>query len=241
MVLSARAQLFRFFLFLLVFSLISGGFAMVAIRSFGGAQSSDTEGKRFTVVLDAGHGGEDGGAVSKSGIFEKDLNLSIAMQIKYLLEAEGVTVIMTRETDILLYDRTVDYHGRKKALDLAARLKIGEETPDCIFVSVHMNAYPQTQYKGLQVWYSQNDPRSRIIAESIQSTVHTELQPENGRAVKAATSSIFLLHRTTRPAVLVECGFLSNPEEAAMLATEAYQARLAGVLTDAILRSMEQI
>ena len=106
---------------------------------------------QLTVVLDAGHGGEDGGARSASGVLEKDINLDIALRLRDLLEANGVAVVLTRSTDVLLYDRDVDYHGRKKALDLAARRKIAEETENCIFVSIHMNAFPQTQYHGLQV------------------------------------------------------------------------------------------
>ena len=123
---------------------------------------------RFTVVLDAGHGGEDGGAVSASGVFEKDLNLSIAKKLEKLLTSCGISVVMTRTEDVLLYDKTVDYHGRKKALDLAARRKITEETENAIFVSIHMNAFPASQYSGLQVWYSPNNSHSKILAQSVQ-------------------------------------------------------------------------
>ena len=231
-----------FLVFLMIFSAIAGIFSCLAQRN-GESKRTDVppeDSAPLTVIIDAGHGGEDGGAVSASGLLEKDLNLDIAMRLRVLLENEGVRVILTRDSDTLLYDRNVDYRGRKKALDLAARRRIAEENPNAIFVSIHMNAYPQTQYHGLQVWYSPNDPRSRALAERIQNTVSAQLQPENDRRIKSATSAIYLLHHITSPAVLVECGFLSNPEEAAALATEEYRERLAFLLCRAILESSGQ-
>jgi len=201
---------------------------------------NDPSPKPFTVVIDAGHGGEDGGAVSGSGLFEKDLNLSIALSLRDLLEANGIRVVMTRTTDVLLYDRDVDYHGRKKALDLAARRKIAEETENAIFVSIHMNAYPLSQYRGLQVWYSQNDPHSMKLAETIQTNARAMLQPENERKIKSATSSIYLLHHLNCPAVLVECGFLSNPEDAAALASPEYRNQLAFLIFLSILEAQNE-
>ncbi len=238
----SRLVLWKFLLFLLLLTLVAGAFSFVAFYGWEPSLASvnDAAFDPFTVVLDAGHGGEDGGAVSESGIAEKDVNLAIAMQLKALLEANGIRVVMTRETDVLLYDRNVDYRGRKKALDLAARRRIGEETENSIFVSIHLNAYPQSQYRGLQVWYSPNNERSRVLAESIQTTVQNTLQPENDRRIKQATSSIYLLHHLTTPAVLVECGFLSNPEEAELLASEEYQHQLALTLFAAILNYASQ-
>ena len=194
-----------------------------------------------TVVIDAGHGGEDGGAVSKTGVVEKDLNLSIAMQLCQLLTANGINVVMTRTDDRLLYDRTIDYKGRKKSLDLAARLQIAEKIENCVFVSIHMNAFPQSKATGLQVWYSANNERSKLLAEEIRSTVVERLQPDNYRAIKKSTSSIYLLHHLSIPAVLVECGFLSNPEEAELLASKDYQAQLAFTLFFAVNEAIRKI
>ena len=159
----------QFLIYLLLFAVVAFALSEVG-RRFGAPVETTQDSpalKDFTVVLDAGHGGEDGGAVSASGIYEKNLNLSIAMLVRDLLEANGVKVVMTRETDILLYDRNVDYVGRKKALDLAARRQIAEQTPNAIFVSIHMNAYPQTQYRGLQVWYSPNNHGSEKLADKL--------------------------------------------------------------------------
>lgn len=191
----------------------------------------------ITVVLDAGHGGEDGGAVGHldgEEIYEKHLNLAVARLVRDLLVADGVSVVMTREQDVLLYDRNVNYEGRKKVLDLAARVAIAESTENAIFVSIHMNAFPQTQYRGLQVYYSPNHARSKTLAEAMQRKVYTHLQPDNDRKIKCAGSEIHLLEQLDCPAVLVECGFLSNAEDCRSLSDEAYQRQLAFLLFCAI-------
>ena len=187
------------------------------------------------VILDAGHGGEDGGAVGVTGLVEKDLNLDLAKRLCALLEAEGVRVIMTRTEDVLLYDRGVDYQGRKKALDLAARQAIGDQNPNALFVSLHANTFSQSIYHGLQIWYSPNHQESAFLAEAMRSEVVSTLQPDNHRQSKAAGSNIFLLDRLQQPAVLVECGFLSNPTECRALEDPAYRQALAQALCQGIL------
>ena len=162
---------------------------------------------------------------------EKEVNLSVAFALRDLCEAAGIPVVMTRTEDKLLYDRNVDFQGRKKVLDLAARRLVAEQTAatydgNCLFVSIHMNAFPQPQYSGMQVWYSTRDSRSAEIAESIQ-TASCALMPENTRQIKAGGSNIYLLDRITTPAVLVECGFLSNPAEAQRLSEDAYRLAVA--------------
>lgn len=232
----------KFLIFLLILSIVASLFCALANR-FGTPSESveiDPSPAPFTVVIDAGHGGEDGGAVSQSGIFEKEVNLAVAKRLQALLEANGVNVVMTRTTDVLLYDRDIDYHGRKKALDLAARRKITEQTQNAILVSIHMNSYPLSQYHGLQVWYSPNHPHSHEIADTIQANAQALLQPDNHRKTKSATSSIYLLHHLECPAVLVECGFLSNPEEAAALASEEYRNQLAFLLFLSIMQAQNR-
>lgn len=221
---------YRVFAFLLALVVACGTLSYVAIRYDSPSASTEAplRSERVrVVVLDAGHGGEDGGAVSKSGIAEKDLNLAVTLLLRDLLVANGISVILTRETDTLLYDKTADYEGRKKALDLEARRKIAEQTPNCVFVSIHMNTYPIDNCTGLQVWYSPNNPLSQELAVNIQSTTKAILQPNNDRRIKASGSSIYLLYHLTVPAVLVECGFLSTPHEAELLATPEYQKKLA--------------
>ena len=186
------------------------------------------------VIIDAGHGGEDGGTVGINGVLEKDINLSIALALDKTLRDMGVTTLLTRDEDILLYDKNSDYKGQKKAQDLAARRRIAEECECAIFVSIHMNSFPEEKYKGLQVYYSENDETSVNLARTIQEQVSKKLQPENTRQCKIG-SDIYLLQRLSCPAVLVECGFLSNSEECMRLSDPIYQNELASVLSESIL------
>ena len=188
-----------------------------------------------TVIIDAGHGGEDGGASSASGLIEKHLNLEISRLICEMLRESGVDVVMTREDDRLLYDRNVDFEGRKKKLDLAARLEVAKTYEESVFVSIHMNSFSDKRYSGLQVWYSQNCPESMVLAQKIQSNARSRLQPSNKRSIKAADSKIFLLDNAISPAVLIECGFLSNPDEASLLGTDAYRRELASVIYESVI------
>ena len=193
------------------------------------------------VVIDPGHGGEDGGTQSDSGVYEKDLNLTVALLLRDILEANGVPVVMTRDEDVLLYDRNGNHQGHKKQMDLASRLSTARHTEDCLFISIHMNSFPQSQYHGLQVWYGKEDPLSAEIAADIQSTVRALLQNDNARRTKAATDSIYLLKQLKSPAVLVECGFLSNPEEAERLSDPVYQQQLALAIASAIMPYVQPI
>lgn len=187
-----------------------------------------TDAPRYsTVIIDAGHGGEDGGTSSASGLVEKDVNLEIAKLIAKELEKQGINVILTRSDDRLLYDPNSDYQGRKKKLDLAARLEIMKNTEDAIFISIHMNAFTDRSCSGLQVWHSKNFPESYELAKIIQNNARLRLDTTNKRVVKAATSAIHLLENATCPAVLIECGFLSNPNEAALFEGAEYRGKVA--------------
>lgn len=190
----------------------------------------------ITVIIDAGHGGEDGGATGDDGTLEKDLNLDIAFKLRDMLQANGVHVIMTRTQDILLYDRSEDYNGKKKVLDLKARLEIVKQNPDALFISIHMNAFPQKKYDGLQVYFPLGDIRSEALATVIQNNIKSTLQPQNLRRPKGAGSNIYLLNKNTNTSVLVECGFLSNDEECARLNTQAYRQQLALILCESIIK-----
>lgn len=192
------------------------------------------------VIIDAGHGGEDGGTIGVNGAYEKDINLSIAKKLDAFLRAAGITTVMTRTEDILLYDRNTNYEGRKKILDLAARLKISEKYENAIFVSIHMNAFPEAKYKGLQVYYSPNDPLSEDLAQRIQAITKEALMRENNRKIKSSDGKIFLLDRTEKTSVLIECGFLSNPEECEKLCDEVYQKELAAVISCAVLEHIKE-
>lgn len=185
------------------------------------------------VILDPGHGGADPGAVSVYGVPEKDLNLKVALALGAFLEEAGVPVAYTRTQDVMLSHPDT---GTKKQGDLMGRVALARQYPDALFVSIHMNTLPQEQYDGLQVFYAKGNVNGRVLAQTLQNTVRELLQPENHREVKEAGSSIFVLDRLEGTAVLVECGFLSNRAEAALLAEESYQNRLGFVLSRGILR-----
>ena len=203
-----------------------------------GASPVFSESTGVCVVLDPGHGGEDGGCSSAEGAVEKDLNLSIAEDIAAILNAAGCPAVLTRTEDKLLYDLygdLADYTGRKKTYDLRNRLRFSEAQNAQYLVSIHMNKFPDPQYNGLQVYYSGAHPESARLAELIQSYAAKYIQPENRRKTKASSKGIYLLERSTAPAVLVECGFLSNPEEAELLSDPEYQKALALTVAAAIL------
>ena len=197
--------------------------------------SADANTALFTrVVIDPGHGGEDGGASSASGLLEKDVNLSVSLYLRDYLEAAGIPVVMTRTEDKLLYDRKINYQGRKKQLDLNARLHTAQAVPDSLFISIHMNSFTESQYKGMQVWYSVYDPHSMEAASAVQSHAIL-LDAGNHRRIKASGSNIFLLDRLDTPGILTECGFLSNPDEAAKLGDDTYQKQLAFIIFTGIM------
>ncbi len=194
----------------------------------------ETEKKQYTVIIDAGHGGEDGGTIGKNGAYEKDINLMLAKKLKERLVSLGITCELTRDTDILLYDKNADYEGKKKKLDLLARKEFAERYENAIFISIHQNSFSKSQYSGLQVYYSTNDPASRILASKIQADIKEKLQPSNNRTIKPS-SSIYLLDELTCPAVLVECGFLSNQAECERLCDESYQNAFCDIMCEAIV------
>ena len=189
-----------------------------------------------TVIIDAGHGGEDGGTIGRNGAYEKDINLEIAKKLKSKLDNLGIPCVLTRSTDILLYDRDADYEGKKKKLDLLARKEFAEKYDDAIFISIHQNSYPKEKYSGFQAYYSPNEPTSKSLAILIENSVRNSIQPSNDRVSKQADSSIYLLDKLYCPAVLLECGFLSNNEECRLLCQESYQNDLCDAIVEGIIK-----
>lgn len=183
--------------------------------------------KKPTVILDAGHGGFDGGAVAADGTVEKDINLKIALMLKHFLNAGGFKVVMTRESDVSTDSVETDKISARKKSDLKNRLKLMKDYPEAIFVSIHLNKFTTSAANGSQVFYSAGREESKTLGEDIQKSVVRLLQPENNRVNKQATSSTYILYNATVPAVLVECGFLSNSAELARLKTEEYQNKMA--------------
>ena len=189
-------------------------------------------GEKITVIIDPGHGGLDGGASTEDGVLEKHLNLAVANKLKALFECAGVEVVMTRHTDIMLASPDSTH---KKRDDLNARLHMADDYENCIFISIHMNKFPVEKYSGMQVYYSGNNEESAVLAQTICEKNAAFLQKDNKRAIKQADSSIYILDNIRVPAVLVECGFLSNNEEAALLQTDGYQNKLASLIFSATM------
>lgn len=177
------------------------------------------------IIIDAGHGGEDPGAVGVDGCYEKDLNLAYALEIGALLEAEGYAVVYTRTEDKLLYREDENIRGIRKISDLKNRCKVAAQYENAIFVSIHMNSYSDPKYSGLQVYYSDKNARSREIASSIQMSVKSGIQTDNNRAIKVG-AGMYVLENVSNPAVLIECGFLTNPEECKKLSEKEYRKQL---------------
>lgn len=196
--------------------------------------------ERKLIVIDPGHGGEDGGTVGVNGVLEKDLNLSLSQALETILEFTGYEVVRTRTEDKLLYNTNEDFRGKKKILDLKGRLEIAQKTDPDLFIGIHMNAFPEQKYSGLSVYYSKNSPESKTAAEMIRSSVKSSLQPNNNREIKAADSSIYILNRITCPAVLIECGFLSNAEECEKLSTYEYRRELSIVFYSSLVSFLEK-
>ncbi len=191
---------------------------------------------RPVVILDAGHGGVDGGAEA-NGITEKNVNLAIACKVQELCKLFGFEVRMTRKEDISIHDEDKSTIRAQKNSDLKNRLKIMTEDAGAVVVSIHLNKFPQSRVKGAQVFYAPRSQRSDVLAQTVQDNFRTLLQPENTRQIKKADSSLFLLYNNTvNPAVLVECGFISNPEEAALLKTEDYQDKVAFAICCSLLQ-----
>ena len=198
----------------------------------GGFLNTSAEDEKITVVIDPGHGGRDGGAVGEDGTLEKELNLAVALKLKAVLESADIRVIMTRETDIELASPDSSH---KKADDLKARLQLARDQQNAIFISIHMNKFPVEKYRGLQVYYSENNPESLTLAQTVQDTVQDSLQNTSDRKVKPAGDSIYLMKNLEIPAILVECGFLSNEAERELLKDEDYQKKLALCFSAALL------
>ncbi len=229
----ARQSLFilsTIIVFILLFYCIASLFTSVGYDTF--LRARDIEGRiaavtgndyePLTIVIDPGHGGEDPGAVA-NGFIEKELNLQVALKLYDMLSVSGFNVVLTRDTDTLLYKPGEE--NRKKYYDLLNRIKIVESYSNSIYVGIHMNKFPIERYKGLQTFYSRNNPLSQPFAQYVQDSTKL-LLTENTRSIKPQ-SNIFVLERAEAPAILIECGFLSNLTEAQRLADNTYQEKLA--------------
>ncbi|MFT9056244.1 MAG: N-acetylmuramoyl-L-alanine amidase [Ethanoligenens sp.] len=191
------------------------------------APASTTVPYEKTVIIDPGHGGPDGGAVGVEGNNEKDINLSISLKLRSFFTAGGYQVIMTRQDDRSIHSSGSDTLREQKVSDIHNRLKIADQHPKALFLSIHQNLFTESKYSGTQVFYSTNNPDAKVLAQFLQTDIHTLLQPQNDRVIKPAGSNLYILYHAHSPAVLVECGFVSNPAENAKLQDDTYQNQMA--------------
>lgn len=205
-----------------------------SIMTAGKAQADNV--RIPTIVLDAGHGGIDGGKIGINGEVEKEINLLIAGRLKNLLEQQGIVAMMTRTDDNGLYEENAT---NKKQQDMKRRCELINQTEAELVVSIHQNSYTEPSVCGPQVFYYENSAAAKEIAAILQSSLNTLLEIERPREIKA-NDSYYILRKTERPAVIVECGFLSNPAEAALLSTEEYQQKVAEAICAGILQWMEE-
>lgn len=225
-----RQHYFTIFTVVLLFSVVL--FA-------GSSQRKPTAGREILlknsgkcVVLDAGHGGMDPGKIGVNGVQEKEINLEIALLVKEYLEAQDVQVVMTRESDGGLYDENA---SNKKVQDMKRRIEIIEQTQPDLTISIHQNSYPEEYVKGAQVFYYTGSAEGEKIAGLLQKSMVERLDPDNHRQMKA-NDSYYLLKKTSTPIAIVECGFLSNWEEAEKLCDESYREKVAWSIHIGILQ-----
>ena len=190
------------------------------------------------IIIDAGHGGEDSGAIGTNGVLEKDLNLEFALQIGAMLEEKGYIIVYTRTDDRLLYTDEENIKGIRKISDLKNRVKVAERYPNSLYVSIHMNSFGDSKYSGLQVYHSDKE-ESNLLANTIQNRVKNDVQPENNRVVKKG-KDMYILENIENTAVLIECGFLTNKNECEKLSEKEYQKQLCFAIVCGIIEYMEK-
>ena len=187
-----------------------------------------------TIVIDAGHGKPDEGAESSKGTTEAETNLKIALKLQNLLEQSGSSVILTRSDENAIYDIDAKTLKQKKISDIRNRVKIGNESSADIFVSIHLNKIPQQQYDGWQTFYKDGNEQGKKLAEKIQNNLNDAIQKENKRVAKTI-DNVYIIKHVEIPTTIVECGFLSNPEEEKLLLEDEYQNKLAWGIYNGII------
>ena len=222
-----RIELTMACLLLVCFYLLSRQAAVISVnQTERGAQKAAGP----LILVDAGHGGSDPGMIGVSGLEEKGINLSISLLLRDALEKSGYSVIMTREEDKGLYDSSA---ANKKAQDMQRRIAMIREYAPVLSVSIHQNSYQDEGVHGPQVFYYESSVEGKKLAEAVQSSLNNQLEVDRPREVKGNTS-YYLLKRSSGTLVIVECGFLTNPEEAQKLQTKEYQEKVAAAVSEGI-------
>ncbi|MTI48297.1 N-acetylmuramoyl-L-alanine amidase CwlD [Sporosalibacterium faouarense] len=226
----------------LIISIIIVGLLSISLLLFKGNKDEVTTTMSIAnkvIVIDPGHGGVDPGAISNSGVKEKNINLLIAKKLKRLLEQSGTIVILTREEDVGLYTEKSTTYRQKKNEDLRNRRIMANEINPDIFITIHLNSFPQSRYYGAQTFFQQGSEEGKKLAVLIQEELKNVLDEDNGR-VPQSRDTIYLLREVKALAVLIECGFLSNPEESSLLNNPVYQEKIAWSIYTGIIRYLNE-
>ena len=197
-----------------------------------------TDAKTPVLVIDPGHGGADGGAVSLSGTYESEINLEITLKMAALCQLCGIDFILTRESEDISYPESSKSIASKKKYDQKQRVELINATANAVLISVHQNCYPHSSPHGPQSFYSVN-ATSDCLAELAQNCMNLSLCPENRRIAMPVNKSVFLFKNVTCPAALIECGFISNPEESKLLDTDSYRLKIAAALICSYLQYLD--
>jgi N-acetylmuramoyl-L-alanine amidase len=196
--------------------------------------SAELKAETPVIVLDAGHGGIDGGCTSADGIPEKGINLNILLTLRDMLCINGYEVEVTRDTDISIHNKGIEGIANQKSSDMDNRLAIFNKYSNAICISIHQNQFTDPKYSGAQMFYSDSNSENEDLARILQKSFVNNLQPDNTREIKQCGKELFLCYYSENPTVMAECGFLSNPDEAALLNTEEYQNQIAFTLFQGI-------
>lgn len=216
----------------LIVALLAAAAVFVKIFvSNGGLKPVISQNSRSTLVLDAGHGGIDGGAISDSGLKESDINLQIALKTEALVRFLGIDTVMTRETDT---DNS-DNKAYSEHDNLVQRVKLANSTENAVLISIHQNKFPSAVVSGAEVMYSENDD-SKALGLITQDNLVTLLDSSNRRVARPAPKELLLTSSVECPTILVECGFMSNPQEVQKLASNDYQLKLAAILAGSYIQ-----
>ena len=216
----------------LIVALLAAGADFVKIFvSNGGLKPVISQNSRSTLVLDAGHGGIDGGAISDSGLKESDINLQIALKTEALVRFLGIDTVMTRETDT---DNS-DNKAYSEHDNLVQRAKLANSTENAVLISIHQNKFPSAVVSGAEVMYSDNDD-SKALGLITQDNLVALLDSSNRRVARPAPKELLLTSSVECPTILVECGFMSNPQEVQKLASNDYQLKLAAILAGSYIQ-----
>lgn len=229
-----KKKYFSIFFLLLIFiaQLLTSEKSVKVMRNIFQEDETERKEAKVTIVIDPGHGGRDPGKVGINGALEKDINLAIALRLKDLLEQNDINVILTRTEDVGLYSES---DSNKKRVDLNKRIEIINTINPIFAVSIHQNSFSQESIKGAQMFYNAQSEQGKLLAQTLQDQVKETIKDGNHRKAKSNTSYYMLKH-TSCPLVIIECGYLSNQTESALLIQEEYQEKMAWAIHLGIIK-----